>query len=104
MQDEALQIAKTGLEVWKRETEASYNCNEVFPIKSGRSGGWHQFGGLSTPVIMWYSAMYKPGTFTVGYDTWVKQSEWKDNVSTFTAKLVVNGKKGDKKNNVDMYE
>lgn len=96
-QDEALRIAKTGLEVWKRETEATYNCNEVFPIKSGRSGGWHQFGGLSTPVIMWYSAMYKPGTFTVGYDTWVKQSEWKDNFSAFSSQIVVNGKKGDKK-------
>lgn len=95
--DETLQIAKKGLEVWKRETEATYNCHEMFPIKSGRSAGWHQFSGLSTPVILWYSAMYKPGNLTTGYDTWVKKTTWAEDFSSLTAELKIQASKGDKK-------
>lgn len=52
--DYAYEIAKTGLELWKKETELSYNSFEHFMINTGRGAGWHQFSGLSTPVLSWY--------------------------------------------------
>jgi hypothetical protein len=67
--DEAYQIANTALEMWKEEVEESYNCYELFGVQSRRGRGWHHFGGLSTPVLCWYNAYYKPGRLTVGLDT-----------------------------------
>jgi len=68
--EKAVQIAKTALDVWKRETDDSYNCWENFSVESGNGGGWHQFGALSSPVLNWYSALYKPGTLTAGFNVW----------------------------------
>ena len=59
----AYKIAKTGLDVWKREVEASYNCMEHFMIETGRGAGWHEFGGLSTPVLSWFKTYFEPGKF-----------------------------------------
>jgi hypothetical protein len=93
--DLALRIAKTALDVWKRETEASYNCFELFGIKSGRGQGWHQFSGLSTPVLMWYAALYKPGTITTGFDSWVVAKSMSPNFDQATITLrLLDGKKG----------
>jgi hypothetical protein len=69
--DEAYRIAKTGLEVWKREVERSYNCFEHFIVQTGRGAGWHHFGGLSSPVLSWYGAYHRPGRLTTGLDAWV---------------------------------
>ena len=69
--DFAWQIARTGLEVWKTETDASYYCMENFVIETKRGAGWHEFGGLSSPVIKWYSSYFRPGTLTVGFNTWI---------------------------------
>ena len=68
--EKALKIAETALKVWKRETEDTYNCWENFSIESGNGGGWHQFGALSSPVLNWYSALYKQGTVTHGFNVW----------------------------------
>ncbi|MBN1582314.1 MAG: hypothetical protein JXA89_16530 [Anaerolineae bacterium] len=68
----AWQIAKTGLDLWRREVEASYNCYEHFIVETGRGAGWHQFGGLSTPVLSWYGAHFRPGRLTTGFDVWVR--------------------------------
>lgn len=67
----ARRIALTALEVWKAEVDASYNCFEHFIVQSGRGAGWHQFSGLSCPVLYWYNSYFKPGTLTGGHDTWV---------------------------------
>ena len=69
----AWQIARTALDLWKREVEASHNCYEHFIVATGRGAGWHHFGGLSSPVLSWYSAYYRPGRLTVGFDTWVEE-------------------------------
>ncbi|MCH5720032.1 MGH1-like glycoside hydrolase domain-containing protein [Niabella hibiscisoli] len=71
----AIQVAQTALNVWKRETDDSYNCWENFSVETGNGGGWHQFGALSSPVLNWFSSLYKPGTITHGFDIWpVSQS------------------------------
>ncbi len=66
----AILVAQTALNVWKRETEDSYNCWENFSVETGNGGGWHQFGALSSPVLNWFSSLYKPGTITHGFDIW----------------------------------
>ena len=35
-------------------------------ILNGRGAGFHQFSGLSTPVLMWYNYLYKLYTVTGG--------------------------------------
>ena len=80
--DFAWQIARTGLDVWKNEVNASYNCMEHFVIETGRGAGWHEFGGLSTPVLKWYDAYCRAGTFTTGFNVWITREEFsKDNTS-----------------------
>jgi hypothetical protein len=85
--DFAFKIAKTGLDVWKREVESTYNCMEHFIIESGRGAGWHEFGGLSSPVLAWYSAYFSPGNFTAGFDTWIENKKFNNNNTEFLADL-----------------
>jgi hypothetical protein len=89
--DFAFKIAKTGLDVWKREVEASYNCMEHFLIETGRGAGWHEFGGLSSPVVIWYSAYFSPGNFTAGFDTWIENKKFNKDNSEFSADLTETG-------------
>lgn len=72
----AYRIAKTALDVWKNETDQSYNCFEHFIIASGRGAGWHHFSGLSTPVLLWYQSYFLPGTITTGFSGWVVSQNW----------------------------
>lgn len=85
--DRAWQIAKTGLDVWKKEVDASYSCFEHFLIETGRGAGWHQFGGLSTPVLSWYGAYYVPGRITVGFDGWIEKQVFNESKTKLTAHL-----------------
>lgn len=71
----AWQIASTALRVWEREVRATGCSFEHFIIKSGRGAGWHQFGGLSAPVLNWFVAYFRPGTLTGGYDCWIIEQE-----------------------------
>lgn len=73
--DLAFRIAQTALEVWKDEVNESYNCFEHFIVASRRGTGWHNFGGLSTPVLAWFTAYHQPGTLTCGFDTWIESLE-----------------------------
>ncbi len=74
--EHARKIAGTALDLWKQEVEASYYCFEHFIVESGRGAGWHQFSGLSTPVLSWYSAYHRPGRLTTGMDTWVRHHDF----------------------------
>lgn len=84
---EAHKIAKTGLELWKKEVELSYHCFEHFIVKTGRGAGWHSFGGLSTPVLSWFYSYHVPGRVTTGYDTVVLSFRWGADKTSFSAKL-----------------
>lgn len=68
----AQSIAETALNLWESETSYTYNCYEHFMIANGRGAGFHQFSGLSTPVLMWFSSYYKPYTVTSGFLTVIK--------------------------------
>lgn len=68
--DFAYEIAKRALDMWKAETDFSYNTYECFGIKTQRGGWFHNFGGLSAPICVWANAYYKPGTITTGFDVW----------------------------------
>lgn len=94
--EKAVRIAKTALDVWKRETEDSYNCWENFSIETGNGGGWHQFGALSSPVLNWFSALYKPGTITYGFNVWPVTQQFSANKDAFkgTFKLFPDQSKG----------
>ena len=85
--DFANKIAVKALDIWKTETEASYNCMEHFLIKTGRGAGWHEFGGLSSPVLIWYSAYYLPGNFTTGFDTWMENKKFDKDFTSLTVDL-----------------
>ena len=85
--DFAWQIARRGLEVWRDEVNASYNCMEHFLIKTGRGAGWHQFGGLSTPVLKWYAAYCRPGTLTAGFNLWIQHQQFNADQSGLEADM-----------------
>lgn len=71
--ENAVRIAETALNLWKRETDASYHCYEHFMVQSGRGAGWHNFSGLSSPVILWYHGCFTEGTITVPVNLWMRQ-------------------------------
>ncbi|MGI5894102.1 MAG: MGH1-like glycoside hydrolase domain-containing protein [Candidatus Merdivicinus sp.] len=85
--DEAFRVAKTGLDVWANEVDASYNCFEHFIIASGRGAGWHHFSGLSTPVLLWYASYFRPGTITGGNSAWIEQQEWSSNQDALRCRI-----------------
>lgn len=72
----AWEVARTALDLWERETRRSYNSFEHFVIETGRGAGWHHFGGLSSPVLCWYGAYFRPGRLTAGLDTWIMRQSW----------------------------
>jgi len=85
--DEAYRIASTALGVWKQEVESSYNCFEHFIVQSGRGAGWHQFGGLSSPVLCWYGAYHRPGRLTTGLHVTVESLTVAVNQRCLSARL-----------------
>lgn len=87
--DLAVRIAKTGLDLWKTSTESSYDCREHFYPKEPYGAGWVQFSSLSSPALSWFAALYTPGRFTCGFDTWIQSSEFRNNNSELRAKLKV---------------
>jgi len=66
--DLAWQIARTALDTWEKEVRTTGCSFEHFIIQSGRGAGWHQFGGLSSPILSWFAAYFRPGTLTGGLD------------------------------------
>ena len=90
--DRAEQVARTALDVWQAEVAASYYCFEHFIVQSGRGAGWHQFGGLSTPVMAWFNAYHRPGRLTVGLDGWVEKVEFSRYNQALEADLRITGK------------
>ena len=88
----AFEIANTALALWKREVEETYCCFENFMSVSGRGSGFHQFSGLSTPVLMFFESYYKPGTVTLGFSGNVISEEWNEDKTLLSLKYKSNGK------------
>ena len=85
--DFAYKIAHAALDVWKAEVDETYNCFEHFLIESGRGAGWHQFSALSSPVLAWYAAYYRPGRLTAGFDTWIHSCDFEPGCAAMSADL-----------------
>jgi len=85
--DLARQIAITGLKVWEKECEESYHTFEHFIIASGRGAGWHQFTGISSPVLAWFTSYYKLGRVTTGFEIWLSNEKMNDDFSGYEATL-----------------
>jgi neutral trehalase len=85
--DFAYKIAIRALDIWKNEVEISYNCMEHFIIETGRGAGWHMFGSLSAPVVMWFSTYFRPGNFTTGFDIWMDNKKFEDDNTKFSVDL-----------------
>ncbi|MCS3024311.1 trehalase family glycosidase [Bacteroides xylanisolvens] len=49
--EKAHQVATTALNTWEKECKESYYTFEHFIISSQRGAGWHQFSGLSSPIL-----------------------------------------------------
>jgi hypothetical protein len=96
--DLADKIAMTALELWKKEVDESQYCFEHFIVATGRGAGWHQFGGLSAPVLSWFASYYRPGFLTVGFDTWVESAIFSSDKQSCAIKLKNVVEKGRKRN------
>ena len=77
----------TALDNWEKECEESYFTFEHFIISSGRGAGWHQFSGLSSPILNWFAAYYRPGKVSTGFEVWITKSDFNENHSRYKAEL-----------------
>ena len=84
----AEKIATTALDNWALETGRTYQCYEHFMIESGRGMGWHNFSGLSSPVVNWFSAYYSIGTVSTGFDIMPCHPQMNEGYTEYTAQLV----------------
>ncbi|MBQ5905461.1 MAG: hypothetical protein IIW88_06305, partial [Clostridia bacterium] len=74
----ARDIAHMALNIWKREVDSSYYTFEMVNTVTGCGGWFHNFGGLSTPINMWFKAYYCPGTVNVGFDTFIEKYQFNE--------------------------
>lgn len=88
----AWQIAQTALQTWENEVRATGCCFEHFIVKTGRGAGWHQFGGLSSPLLNWFATYFRPGTLTGGFDCCLLEQSFA--AGTLRARLRLTGNPG----------
>ncbi len=86
--DLAFKIAQKAMDIYSKEVNESYYTFEHFFAKTGRGAGWHQFSGLSAPILSWYAAYFKPGTITTGFEIWIKNQTFIKDNSHYQADLV----------------
>lgn len=84
--DFAFEIANRALDMWKDETDFTYNTYECFGIATKRGGWFHNFGGLSAPICIWANCYYKPQTVTTGFDIWTDYQRTTDNSAEISFK------------------
>ena len=85
--DEAYKIASTALDTWQKECAESYHTFEHFIIASGRGAGWHQFSGLSSPLLNFYAAYYRIGKVSTGFEIWINEDSFNHDHSQYDAKI-----------------
>ncbi len=91
--DFAYNIAKTALDMWKAETDFTYNTYECFGIATKRGGWFHNFGGLSAPICIWANCYFKPCTVTTGFDLWTDYQRAEDTNAEISFKYFGNNDK-----------
>lgn len=83
--EEAYRVAHTALDNWEKECEESYFTFEHFIISSGRGAGWHQFSGLSSPILNWFAAYYNKGKVSTGFEVRITESKFNNNYTRYEA-------------------
>lgn len=86
--EKAFLLAQTALRTWEKECSESYYTFEHFIISSQRGAGWHQFSGLSSPILNWYNAYYKIGKVSTGFELWLDNSKFNSDYSEFTSTVM----------------
>lgn len=89
----AYKIAERALNSWKQEVEFSYNTFEMIQIETQCGGWFHQFSGLSSPIVIWNHAYYKKGTITTGYETWIEKKWLNEDKTEAEIVYTLNNKK-----------
>ncbi len=69
--ERAHQIAEAVMNTFTFECDETYQCYENTRISTGRASGWHNFSGLSSPVVNWFYSYYCKGTISTGLDAMV---------------------------------
>lgn len=85
--EDAHKVATTALNTWEKECGESYYTFEHFIISSGRGAGWHQFSGLSSPLLNFYAAYFKIGKVTTGFEIWINNSKFNSDYSRYEAQI-----------------
>ena len=85
--DFAFKVADTALQAWKREVDRSHYTFEFLNIATGRGGWYHHFAGLSTPILLWGAAYYKPGRVTCGFDMLVESQAFSPDLRSCRLRL-----------------
>ena len=83
----AHQVATTALNTWEKECKESYYTFEHFIISSQRGAGWHQFSGLSSPILNWFAAYYRIGKVSTGFEVWISNSQFNDDYTQYQAEI-----------------
>lgn len=85
--DEAHKVAFTALDTWNRECRASHNSFEHFIVSSGRGAGWHNFSGLSSPLVNWFYSYFRIGHAATGFDAALSRARFSDDCKHYTAEV-----------------
>jgi hypothetical protein len=91
--ERAFTIADTALNVWKNEVNETYHCFEHFLVASRRGAGWHQFSALTSPILAWFAAYYRPGRLTTGFDAWISHQEFSPDATSLKAEIHLTGQR-----------
>lgn len=73
--ERAHQIAQAVMNTFTFECDETYQCYENTRLSTGRASGWHNFSGLSSPVVNWYYSYFCKGTVSTGFDAMVVSKE-----------------------------
>jgi hypothetical protein len=93
----ASRIALTGLQLWKRVTDSTYDCMEHFKPQEPFGFGWHQFSSLSSPALPWFAAHFTPGRLTCGFEVWLQEIHFHRDNQKLRAKLTRTGSDSSRK-------
>lgn len=80
----AWKIANTALETFEAETGESLYTYEFHRNTSGQGGFFHHFGGLTSPILIWFNAYFKAGKISSGYNTAVHHVVFSTDYSSCT--------------------
>ena len=82
MTDRAHQIANAVMDNFSMECDATYQSYENTRISTGRASGWHNFSGLSSPVVNWFHSYYCKGAISTGFDAMVVSKKMAEDYSS----------------------